>query len=336
MSSHLSYWHISFRVEQNIRLLPPDFRNRRFHLKDTPSPHSKDPGNGDPSHNNEVCDNTDPVATSLWGIDESDGGFPRDGYRTCGKRSNSGEGVHVWILDTGCKPKNGGFCHQTWPTPMHGSCKDVHGHGSHVAATATDEDYGLAYNARRSCIKILGGSGGSIYSAVQGICFAIQNRGQLENGDVINLSIQTASASPSLNAAAEAASRRGMYVSVAAGNYEMNACNSSPASAQDERIFTVQAHDENGNPPKWTNFATPNRDCTHLSAPGVNILSLDHTSRAIPGYGTSMAAPHVTGAIANLLSDEKDIDLGILTAKGRMIDMGPGKVDKPSLGLACC
>lgn len=273
--------------------------------------------------------------TSLWGIDETDGGVVveggipvRDGLRTCSMNSNNGAGVNIWILDTGCQPTNGGACFS-----YHGrrrSCTDRNGHGSHVGGTATDPQFGVAFSARRSCIKVLSDRGsGSFSDIINGIGYAVDRKGQLPNGDVINLSLGGSLYAP-VNAAVEAAAGEGVYVSIAAGNSEINACQASPASASGPGIFTVQAHDSNLNAASFTNFATSADDCTDLSAPGVAIESIGGTFS-----GTSMAAPHVAGALAVLLSDNVSPTLDDLTPQNVLIDAGPGTLSKEALGLIC-
>lgn len=276
--------------------------------------------------------------TSLWGIDETDGGlersgflsiqfFRRDGLRTCSMSSNNGADVNMWILDTGCPPTDNGFCQGYYGDQI--PCRDFNGHGSHVGGTATDPVFGVAPEARRNCVKVLGDDNTGPYSIIlQGIAFAVANRGLLANGDVINMSLGGPT-NGMINAAVEEAGNLGMYLTFAAGNDATNACLRSPASASGARLFTVQAHEVVWNPYRFTNFATATDDCTDISAPGVNIES-------IGGFltGTSMASPHVAGACAILLSDGITPTIAALTAKGRTISV-PGALDKPSVGLAC-
>ncbi|PXF44651.1 Cerevisin [Gracilariopsis chorda] len=215
----------------------------------------------------------------LWGVDETDGGVDisggspvRDMLRTCSANSNNGADVNVWILDTGCQTQNGGECYSYFGRSTR--CRDRNGHGTHVGGTATDAVYGVAFEARRSCIKVLSDRGSGSYSTIiNGIGYAVERRGQLPNGDVINMSL----GGPffeMLNVAIAEASALGVYFALAAGNEATNACRVSPASATGDRVFTVQAHDIDLNAASFTNFATSSDDCTDISAPGVDILSL--------------------------------------------------------------
>lgn len=243
-----------------------------------------------------------PPRGSLWGLDEVDG---KKDNRRC-LNSKLGRGVDIFILDTGCNASRGGMC--TSDVTGESTCSDKNGHGIHVAGTATSSRYGVAPRARRHCLKVLGASGnGPLSNIIKAIARVVKFRKGSRRPGVINISIRGPRNS-AVNAAVNAASGRGLYFSIAAGNDRENACTKSPASASpgDRYAFTVAAHDVKGVRYSSTNFGS----CVDLSAPGVRILSDG-------GYktGTSMAAPHVAGAIANLLSDRKRVSLGSLVAR---------------------
>lgn len=274
------------------------------------------------------------VPTSLWGVDEADGGVRkkkkkpvRDGLRTCSDTSKNGAGVNVWVLDTGCTPANGGLCEGYYG----GSnvCQDNHGHGEHVGGTVSHETYGVAPAATRSCVKVLSDSGSGSYSnVIKGIGYAVENKNRFGKGDVINMSLGGPKYDP-VNNAVQEARKEGIFFALAAGNSADNACNYSPASTSGGGIFTVQAHDENLNAASFTNYATKELKCTDLSAPGVAIESVGGKKS-----GTSMASPHVAGGCAILLSDGLKPTKKRLTANSVRIKRS-GALRRRALGLAC-
>jgi subtilisin family serine protease len=89
-------------------------------------------------------------------------------------------------------------------------------------------------------------------------------------------------------------------VAVAAGNgygnglYAQDACSTSPADVP--TAITVSATDNTDTKPVWANTGT----CVDLFAPGVGVVSDWYGSNTATSSddGTSMSAPHVTGAAA--------------------------------------
>jgi subtilisin family serine protease len=114
---------------------------------------------------------------------------------------------------------------------------------------------------------------------------------------VVNMSLGGA-ANPMLNAAVQAAVDDGITAAIAAGNDAADACSFSPAQVQSG--LTVAASDIADLQALFSNRGP----CVDLFAPGVDITSAwgtgDTTLNTISG--TSMAAPHVAGAAAVLLS----------------------------------
>ena len=105
---------------------------------------------------------------------------------------------------------------------------------------------------------------------------------------------------------------KGIILVCAAGNAE----NGEPARDNDEypfypcnypvsNIVSVAATDENDNLANFSYFGANNVD---IAAPGVNIYSTIHSGTAAYDYmdGTSMATPHVTGALALLMAEYPD------------------------------
>ncbi|PXF44757.1 Proprotein convertase subtilisin/kexin type 9 [Gracilariopsis chorda] len=279
--------------------------------------------------------------TDLYGIDEVDGGFPRDGLRTCAQKSNNGKNVSIWILDTGCEPSPGGLC-ADFTGEQVGTCTDNDGHGTAMGQIASDAEFGVAPAATRHCLRVLvDTANGDWTNVLRGLAF-VGAQNLKSKGKVINLSLSgpVASNTRSVPVILRELGRMGFFTVGAAGNDRSNACDQIPASFRGDRFFSVQAHDESGNPFSNNNFATSGSDCIDLSAPGVNIRTTPVAiAQDLGENGTSQAAAHVSGAIAVLLSDNREVNMLSLTQNGRLIDNGMERgmslVDKESLGLSC-
>ncbi|MFN3301773.1 MAG: S8 family peptidase [Patescibacteria group bacterium] len=211
----------------------------------------------------------------------------------------TGNGIKVGIIDTGIQ-----LNHPDLANNIKGgynainpkkSANDDNGHGTHVAGivAAIYNNIGVvgaSHQAWLYAIKVLNASGsGYLSDVIEGIEWAINH-----NLQVINLSLGTSSNVQSFHDAIISAKNAGLVVVAAAGN---NGGSVLYPAAYPETI-AVSAIDENNVIASWSNRG-PEID---LSAPGVNIYSTYKKSRYATMSGTSMAAPHVTGAVALLLT----------------------------------
>jgi len=175
---------------------------------------------------------------------------------------------------------------------------DDNSHGTHVAGTIAGENNGVgitgvAYNARIMAVKVLSASGsGTLTAVANGIRYAADNGAR-----VINLSLG-GGGSAELLAAVSYATSRGAVVVMAAGN-EAATSPSFPAAYAQSYGLAVGAIDSAGNLASFSNRAgsTP---LDYITAAGVSVYS------SVPGggyasySGTSMATPHIAGAMALL------------------------------------
>lgn len=143
-----------------------------------------------------------------------------------------------------------------------------------------------------------------------------------------------------LLAAVQALRAAGVFVVASAGN-EGNACGSiaDPIALYDE-VFTVGAVDEAGDLAPFSSRGpvmvdSSNRPKPDLVAPGVDVLS------AFPGgtyeysSGTSMAGPHVAGAVALLWSADPAL-IGDIETTERILGETARPFDTAQNGLPAC
>jgi len=99
----------------------------------------------------------------------------------------------------------------------------------------------------------------------------------------------------------DAAIAAGVNIVVAAGNDNEDACNFSPAYV--DSAITVGAYGRSGSSFRWAYFSNWG-SCVDISAPGMAIRGPQHSNRNgfVEMQGTSMAAPHVAGVVATIMS----------------------------------
>lgn len=230
----------------------------------------------------------------VWGLDRIDQkSLPLNNSYSY---TSTGSGVKVYVIDTGILPTHNEFSGRmlTGYSPISGgSTVDCNGHGTHVAGTIGGSTYGVAKGVSLVPVRVLDCFGsGFISDVVSGVNWVI---GQYTTGSkaVISMSLG-GGVSSILDSAINAAITKGITVVVAAGNSSANACNYSPARVPS--AITVGATDINDALASFSNTGS----CVDISAPGVNVVSayyLSNTSTATLS-GTSMATPHVSGAVA--------------------------------------
>ncbi|MCK4260619.1 MAG: S8 family serine peptidase [Halanaerobiales bacterium] len=227
---------------------------------------------------------------------------------------NKGNSITIGIVDTGVDythPEfDGTFDEGGRVLPGYNAFNDLEGydaawdedgHGTHVAGIAAaninaNNMAGIAPLSYILPVRVLDENGfGTDYSVADGIIWAVNN-----GANVINLSLGGKGYSQVLQAAIDYAIVNNVAVVVAMGNSGKNEVE-YPAACTG--VISVGAVDGRG---EIADFSTMGRHIS-VSAPGVAIYS------AIPGEsyeswnGTSMATPHVTGAIALLLGEEPSL-----------------------------
>ena len=177
---------------------------------------------------------------------------------------------------------------------------DLDAHGTHVAGTIAAENNGfgvtgVAYNATIMPVRVIDKEGGTSSDVAAGIRYAVDN-----GANVINLSLGGNFTSTEEEDAIRYASDSGVVVVMAAGN-EGDSQPVYPARYATDWGIAVGAVDSNKTLADFSNRAgaTP---LDYVVAPGVDILSTTPNNSYQSFDGTSMAAPHVSGVAALILS----------------------------------
>ncbi len=207
-----------------------------------------------------------------------------------------------------------------------------------IGAVATNDRIGVAggaWNVTVIPVRVLGRCGGELADIVSGIRWAAglapavaEDGTQIVNAnpaDIINMSLSLRAACPaSMQAAIDAATARGALIVAAAGNKSNNANLYAPANCNN--VIVVAANDEQGDMSFYSNFGP----AVDIMAPGGDVYAdkdsdgrpdgvlstrMSTTSCYDPAnnnsattgacyygflQGTSMAAPHVSAALALL------------------------------------
>jgi subtilisin family serine protease len=224
-----------------------------------------------------------------WGLDRIDQ-LNRPLSRTYTYGVNGG-GVTAYVIDTGLQenhPDFGGRADNVFDA-LGGSGNDCHGHGTHVAGTIGGNVHGVAKGVQLRGVRVLGCTGsGSTSGIIRALDWVGANAAKPA---VANMSLG-GGRSTSLNNATANLANSGVFVAVAAGNENQNACNVSPASTP--AAYTTAASDRTDRKASFSNYG----NCVDGYAPGVAIKSAWLSSGTRTISGTSMASPHVAGVAA--------------------------------------
>ncbi len=187
-------------------------------------------------------------------------------------------------------------------------------HGTHVAGTigaAGNNGIGVAgVNWQTSLLplKFLGPNGGTTADLLEAYAYAkmMRDRWQSSNGvqganiRVVNNSYGGFDYSQAESDAIQILGSAGMVFVAAAGNdgTDNNVAPNYPASYDLPNVISVAATDPFDSLSHASNLGSAS---VHLGAPGINIVSTTPGNTYTNFSGTSMAASHVTGAVALLL-----------------------------------
>jgi len=216
-----------------------------------------------------------------------------------------GKGMTIAILDTGCDLTHpdlkdriiGGRNFTNDDKGDKDVYRDYNGHGTHVAGTmaATENQrgvVGVAPEANLLIVKVLDKNGSGQYDwIINGIYYAIE-----QQADIISMSLGGPEDVSELHEAIQKAVEHNILVVCAAGNEGdgQDATNEFDYPGSYNEVISVGAVNLDR---RISDFSNSNNE-VDLVAPGETILSTYLNGKFATLSGTSMATPHVSGALA--------------------------------------
>ena len=196
-----------------------------------------------------------------------------------------------------------------------GDPSDDNGHGTHVAGILAARGAnrvgvtGVAQRARLMVLKALGADAvGSAETMAEAVRYAVAN-----GAKIINMSVSGPGRSQAFEEAVQAASDAGVLMTVAAGNsgHDLDVAPEYPAAFPASHVIAVAATGRTG---KLIGISNRGVGTVDIAAPGQGIVSTAKGGDYEIRTGTSMAAPHVAGALVLLSSARPDLGADALQA----------------------
>jgi subtilisin family serine protease len=272
---------------------------------------------------------TDPLTAEQWSL-KDDGAMGTESAW----RQTTGADVTVAIVDSGVDLGHPDLAPNLWTNPgevpgngvdddgngyvddVHGfdfvggdgDPQDANGHGTHVAGIVGARGgngiggSGVAWRARLMAVRVLDAEArGSTTAVAQGIHYAVDNGAR-----IVNLSLAGPTATADVEEAVRYAQDHGVLIVAAAGNSgaDLASAPTYPAAYPEGDVLGVAATAQGGVLSSVSDYG-PGAD---VAAPGEQILSTALGGGYEWRTGTSMAAPHVTGALVLLAAARPDLD----------------------------
>jgi subtilisin family serine protease len=288
-------------------------------------------------HSTKVSDDTYYTNGQLWGMYGDTSPLSQNQYGSqAGEAWDAGhfscKGVMVGVIDEGVQYTHPDLKANHWTNPNeidgngvdddgNGYVDDTNGwdfdgnnksvydgvqddHGTHVSGTIGGKGgngagvAGICWKVKMLHTKFLGAGGGTTANAIKAVDY-ITDLKQRQNLNLVatNNSWGGGGFSQGLKDAIDRAGAADILFIAAAGNNGTNIDNSPfyPASYTSASLIAVASLNNNGTMSSFSNYGAVTVD---LGAPGAGIMSTVPTNSYASYSGTSMATPHVTGAVA--------------------------------------
>lgn len=232
------------------------------------------------------------VAQGAWGVLKIQANvFWDQGFK--------GKGVRVAVIDTGVDgshPELAGKVAAGFnATDGSVNAMDDMGHGTHVSGTIAGNTVGVAPEATIVPVKFLNAQGeGTLEDAIKAIDWASK-----QNVQIMSASWGGSDDSQALADVVKAAVDQGIVFVAAAGNDGADNDKVKSFPSNYPGVVAVAASDQSDALASFSNYGLKS---VLLAAPGVSIYSSLPGGKYDSWDGTSMATPHVSGALALLMS----------------------------------
>lgn len=255
------------------------------------------------------------------------------------RRAGTGRGVTIYVFDGGISAEHEEFGlrvrigFDAFPSKPR-ICND---HGTAVAGAAAGATLGVAPDAEIVDVKIINcdrmrGSSDAILAAAR---WTVDDHARHPGRPAVanwSFVVDTSRSVPEIDSAVTLLRDAGILVVVAAGNFEIDACRVSPASAPGAFVVGASSLVRGVNRGLWLDARSENTargPCIDVYAPGDSVLLPgveNGRSTVISWSGTSMAAGYASGAASLVLerwphaSPELVAETIVRTATAGMVD----------------
>ncbi|XP_022102952.1 uncharacterized protein LOC110985854 [Acanthaster planci] len=248
-------------------------------------------------------------SASQWGLDRIDQrNLPLDGQYN---PPNHGENVEIWVFDSGIRATHQDFAGRSVTIAYdvnNNNGNDPYGHGTLVTSVAAGNHYGAANKANIVVANVIGNALGTWSALIKALDIMFNTA---TKPAVASISLGQSGTHKVLEDAMTRTMDKGFTIAVAAGNDNVDACQDFPANFK--RVITVGASTKSDT--RW--YASNHGSCVDIFAPGKDMIGayIRSDSDVETVSGTSEATPLVSGAVAILLSTQKDLNHDQVKAK---------------------